>query len=150
ILNDVSDWSATNIIFGNGLNVDRRLESPLWEQMMARFYAGQDLDKGNKVIELDMLGHFDLFGLAGAIPFAFAFYVYPLFAIKLPYFKFYWLFIIFLSVFGGDLLNNPQTGTLLVILILLLRRYPQRTPSNVFKMQPWHPDTPSRSGELKG
>ena len=150
MLGDVSDWPLTNIIFGNGLNVDRRLESPLWQETVGHFYEGKDLDKSNKVLELDMLGHFDLFGLAGAIPFAFVFYVYPLFAIKLPYFKLYSLFITFLSVFGGDLLNNPQTGTLLVVLFLFLRRYQHKAPFNAFKVQSWRPDTPSRLHELKG
>jgi len=71
-----------------------------------------------------------LFGLAGACIFAAVFYIYPLFAIKLPHFRLYSLLLTGLSLATGHLLNNPQAATLFVTSILFLKHYaPHRTGS---------------------
>lgn len=124
VLEDAPSWPVTNLVFGNGLNIDRRVESPLWWRLIgSRYYTGLKVDKSTKTLELDMLGHFDLFGLLGASVFAALFYVYPLLKIKVPLFRPFYVFLILLSMTGGHLLNNPHATSLLVFFLLFLRNH---------------------------
>jgi hypothetical protein len=121
---DLPQWSPLNLAVGNGLNVDRRMLNPIWWATLGSAkYQGASLTKQDKTPELDLLGPLDLFGLIGLACYVAVFYVYPLRRIRLPYFRLFYLFMIFLSIFAGHLLNNPQTTTLLVFFILLLRDY---------------------------
>jgi hypothetical protein len=70
-----------------------------------------------------MLGHFDLFGLAGVLVFAGLFYVYPMLQIRLPYFRRYVLLLLVLSLTGGHLLTNSHTMPIFVFLLLFARSY---------------------------
>jgi hypothetical protein len=118
---DVSDWPAINLLVGNGTNVDRRHLNPIWDEMIgSRWYNGATLDKSDKAIELDVLGHMDMLGVLAASTFAFVFFIYPLLVVKLPHFRCYQIFLIVLSMLGGHLINNPQTGVLVVFFYLFL------------------------------
>jgi len=121
---DLPQWTPANLAFGNGLNIDRRMLNPVWWVTLgSRKYQGASLSKQDKTPELDLLGPLDLFGLLGLACYVTVFYVYPLRRIRLPYFRPFYLFMIFLSIVTGHLVNNPQTTTLLVFFILLLRDY---------------------------
>ena len=121
---DVADWPIINLMFGNGTNVDRRKLNPLWDiKIGSNWYSDAKLDKTDKAIELDVLGHLDMLGLLAAIVFALVFYVYPFYSIKLPRFYLYQIFLIILSMLGGHMINNPQTGVLIVFFYLFLSGY---------------------------
>ena len=124
VLDDAVSWPVPNLIFGNGTNIDRRIESPVWSLLLGdRYYSDLRVDKTTKTLELDILGHFDLFGGVGVIAFVTALYLYPFLAIRLPFFRIYLLSLIVVSMSGGHVLNNPQTSTLFVASIVFLQYY---------------------------
>jgi hypothetical protein len=124
VIEDAADWPALNVVIGNGTNIDRRLETSLWwNQIGRRFYRDLHVGKQNKTLELDMLGHFDLFGGVGMLVFAGLFYVYPMLRIKLPFFRPYLLFLVVLSLFGGHVVNNSHTTPIFVFLLLFTRNH---------------------------
>ena len=121
---DLPQWSPLNLAIGNGLNIDRRLLNPVWWATLGSAkYESAALTKYDKTPELDLLGPLDLFGLIGLACYVAVFYGYPLRRIRLPHFRTFYVFMIFLSIVAGHLVNNPQTTTLLVFFIFLLRDY---------------------------
>lgn len=124
---DIPQWPAVNLAVGNGMNLDRRLINPVWwAGLGSRKYQGASLSKEDKTPELDLLGPLDLFGIGGLLYYVALFYVYPLWRIRLPFFRPFYCFMIFLSIVTGHVINNPQTTTLLVFFLLALKYYPER------------------------
>jgi hypothetical protein len=124
VLEDAPNWPTVNLILGNGMNIDRRHETALWWNMLGnRHYPDLKLDKTTKSLELDILGHFDLFGIVGVCLFTAVFFVHPAVSIKAPLFRPYLLVFIALAAFGGHLLNNSHATPVLVYLYLFLRHY---------------------------
>jgi len=133
-MQDIPQWPIENIFLGNGKNIDRRVVSSLWWDLYgSRWFSNLEINKSTKGVELDLLGHLDLFGVLGTLWFVGIFYIYPLLKIRLPYSRLYFFFLILLSLFSGHVINNPQTATLLVFLILFLRNY---RPSRMEMAQP--------------
>jgi len=122
---DVPKWPTLNLIVGNGMQVDRRVtrDSTFEEWLGSRIYGSPVYSKESKTFELDGIAILDLFGVCGAAVFAGVFYIYPFFSVRQPYFRIFQSFLVFLSLAGGHVINNPQTATLLVFLILFLRNY---------------------------
>jgi hypothetical protein len=124
---DIPQWPAVNLVFGNGIEVDRRLINPLWAASIGvAQYRDVELGKGNKTSELDVLGPLDMFGFVGMTCFAAVFYVYPFVVTRLPAFRLYYTLLVGLSLLSGHLINNPQATTLLVFFILVTRDYVHR------------------------
>lgn len=127
---DLPQWSVANLAVGNGMNIDRRMLNPVWWATIgSRKYQGASLSKQDKTPELDLLGPLDLFGVVGLLCYVGVFYVYPLRRVRRPLFLPFYVFMIFLSIVAGHLVNNPQTTTLLVFFVFLLRDWglPRRT-----------------------
>lgn len=119
---DLPQWPAANLLVGNGMNIDRRFVNPTWWAIIGqKHYMNRPLSRTDKNPELDLLGPLDLFGVIGLACFLVAFYVYPFRVIRLPFFRPFYAFMLFVSVFSGHLINNPQTTPLLVFFILTLR-----------------------------
>ncbi|MBI4500790.1 MAG: hypothetical protein HY700_06470 [Gemmatimonadetes bacterium] len=121
-LEDIPTWPAVNLLTGNGMNVDRRLENPRWAAVVGmKKYGEASITKEDKTSELDVLGMLDLFGLWGLACLAYFFFVLPFREIRLPWFRTFYLVIVGLSLLGGHMLNNPQAASVLVATLLCLR-----------------------------
>lgn len=116
---DYWNWAPNEQLFGNGLNLDRRIESAAWSSTTAaRNYANGETSKATKAPEFDLFGHLDLLGLVGTTPFFVLFYVYPFLSIRTLGFGLFYGCMTVLSVVAGHLTNNPQTGIFLVFFLL--------------------------------
>jgi len=127
MIRDVSIWPTTNLMFGNGFNVIRQGNSPLWADhpdsnlYIATRYSYKVFTKSDKAFEFDGLAQLDLFGFPILALFVVTFYLYPLWRVRLPYFRIYYLGLILISLFSGQILNNPQVSPLLVFFIIILK-----------------------------
>jgi hypothetical protein len=127
MIRDVSIWPITNLMFGNGFNIIRQGNSPFWVDSpdsnlyIASRYRYREFTKSNKAFEFDGLAQLDLFGFPILALFVITFYLYPLWCVRLPYFRLYYLGLILVSLFSGQILNNPQASALLVFFVILLK-----------------------------
>jgi len=125
-VDDFPRWPLVNKLFGNGMNIDRRLNSNYDLFVGSQWYESTTLTKANKNFELDLMGPIDMFGITGMIFFVSVFYVYPIVKIRLRFFRPFYFVVIVLSLYGGHIVNNPQVAPLLVFLILLLKNLPSK------------------------